>query len=237
MKIPLLPDIDLARIAPLTKDQKMRALEAFKLSHPPYRYVPLRKSLAEILNVQTGFLSPVERPSFTSIERAIAAECRSAEELTANLRVAEALYTYANAGQLEGRSIELFPLSLGTGAKLVFWHSFLVIAGGQPLVPFFDPRRTSTRLTIHARKFVFSTMHERIRASDPDFADVTLAIFQFTAPEKGPRVPVMHIDQGLTLFSFEELEAMVAETYEIWTDVYLRRTKTTAPKRAGGGFL
>lgn len=64
VKIPLLPDIDLARIAPLTRDQKVRAFEAFRVSHPPYRYVPLRKSLAEILNVQTGFLTPVDRPPF-----------------------------------------------------------------------------------------------------------------------------------------------------------------------------
>lgn len=236
MKIPLLPDIDLARIAPLPRDQKVRALEAFRLSHPPYRYVPLRKSLAEILNVQTGFLSPVERPPFSRIERAIAAECRSADELAANLRVAEALYAYANAERLEGRSLELFPLSVGAGAKLVFWHSFLVISDGRPLIPFFDPRRTSTRLTAHGRKFVFSTMHERIRVSDPDYADVALAIIQFTAPAKGPRVPVMHTDGGLELFSFEELEAMVAETYEVWTDVYLQRAKAP-PKRSRGGFL
>jgi hypothetical protein len=237
VKTPLLPDIDLARIAPLTQDQKLRALEAFRVSHPPYRYVPLRKSLAEILNVQTGFLTPVERPSFSRIARAIAAESRSSEELTANLRVAQALYDYAITGRLEGRSLELFPLSIGAGTKLVFWHSFLVVKEGEPMIPFFDPRRTTTRLTAQARRFVFSTMHERIRASDPDFAEVKLAIFQFTAPEKGPRVPIMHTDQGLTLFSFEELGAMVAETYEIWTDVYARRIKTPPQRRAGEGFL
>jgi len=237
VKIPLLPDIDLARIAPLTKDQKVRALEAFRISHPPYRYVPVRKSLPEILNVRTGFLTPVERAPFSRIARAIAAESRSSEELTANLMVAQALYDYADCGRLEGRSIELFPLSVGTGTKLVFWHSFLVISEGEPIVPFFDPRRTTTRLTAQARKFVFSTMHERIRASDPDFATVKLAVFQLTAPEKGPRVPIMHTDQGLALFSFAELEAMVAETYEIWSDVYLRRVMTPPQRRASGGFL
>ena len=120
----------------------------------------------------------------------------------------------------------------------MFWHSFLVVKDGELDDPLFDPRRTTTRLTTQARRFVFSTMHERIRASDPDFAEVKLAIFQFTAPEKGPRVPILHTDQGLTLFSsFEELEAMVAETYEIWTEVYARRVKTPPRRRAGEGFL
>jgi hypothetical protein len=215
----------------------LRLKDRLNVSHPPYKYVPLRKSLAEILNVQTGFLTPVARASFSRIARAIGAESRSPEELTANLRVAQALYDYADTARLEGRSLEVFPLSVGAGTKLVFWHSFLVVKDGEPIIPFFDPRRTTTKLTAQARRFVFSTMHERIRASDPDFAEVKLAIFQFTAPEKGPRVPVMHTDQGLALFGFEELEAMVAETYEIWTDVYARRIKTPPRRRAGDGFL
>lgn len=105
------------------------------------------------------------------------------------------------------------------------------------MIPFFDPRRTTTRLTQQARRFVFSTMHERIRVSDPDFAQVKLAIFQFSAPEKGPRLPVVYTDQGVPLYGFEELEAMVAETYEIWADVYARRVKESPRRRAGDGFL
>jgi hypothetical protein len=92
-------------------------------------------------------------------------------------------------------------------------------------VPFFDPRRSATKLTALARRFVFSVMHERIRVPDPDFAEVRLGIFQFTTPKKGPRVPKLYTDEGIVLFTFDELEEMVRETYDIWTDVYMRRTE------------
>lgn len=239
MKIPPLPDTDLARIAPLAVDQKRRALEAFNLSHPPYRYVPFRKALPDILNIQTGFLSVTERVPFANIEQTIRAESRSAEELAANLQVAKSLYDHAAGGLIQGRSLELFPLSVGAGTKLVFWHSFLLVLDGQPIVPFFDPRRATTRLTALARQFVFSTMHERIRAADPDYAEVKFAIWQFTSPSKGqPRVAFAHEESGIPLLSFEQIEAMVQETYEIWADVYSRRAKAEPRRRAGGtGFL
>ncbi|RZM93216.1 hypothetical protein CWO91_40060 [Bradyrhizobium genosp. SA-3] len=239
MKIPPLPDTDLARIAPLPVDQKRRALEAFRLSHPPYRYVPFRKALPDILNIQTGFLRVTERVPFASIEQTIRAESRSAEELAANLLVAQSLYDHAAAGPIEGRSLELFPLSVGSGTKLVFWHSFLLIRDGQPIIPFFDPRRSTTRLTALARQFVFSTMHERIRAADPDFAEVKFAIWQFTSPSKGqPRVAFAHEENAIPLLSFEQIETMVQETYEMWADIYSRRAKTEPRRRASGaGFL
>ena len=236
MKIPLLPDTDLARIAPLQRDQKRKALEAFRVSHPPYRYVPFRKSMAEILNVQTGFLPATERAAFSHVEQAIRLESRSVEEFEANLRVAQSLYDHAATAGIEGRQLDLYPLSLRSGAKLTFWHSLLIIRNGEPVIPFFDPRRTTTRLTAQARQFVFSTMHERIRVADPDFANVRLAIIQFKAPAKGARVPVFHFDEGVPLLTFEELDQMVQDTYDMWADVYLQRTKTE-PKRRSGGLL
>ncbi|WP_315813474.1 type VI toxin-antitoxin system SocB family DNA replication inhibitor toxin [Bradyrhizobium sp. SZCCHNR2028] len=238
MKIPPLPDTDLARIAPLSVHLKRRALEAFRVSHPPYRYVPFRKALPDILNIQTGFLATGGRVPFKHIERTIQSESWSADELAANLQVAKSLYDYAEANLIEGRSLELFPLQVGAGSKLVFWHSLLVIRDGRPVIPFFDPRRSTTQLTRVARQFVFSIMHERIRAADPDYADVTFAIWQFTAPKKGPRVAFAHEEIGVPLFSFEQIEAMVQETYEIWGEIYTRRAKTQPPRRATGtGFL
>jgi hypothetical protein len=108
----------------------------------------------------------------------------------------------------------------------------LLSVGGEPLVPFFDPRRTSTNLTAQAKRFVFSVMHERIRVADPDLAHVRLGIFQFTVPDSGPRMPKLQTDEGVVLFTFNELEEMVRETYEIWTEVYARRTERER-KRSG----
>jgi hypothetical protein len=199
--------------------------------------VPFRKSLADILNVQTGFLSAVDRAPLPKIEQAIRAECRSPEELEANLKVAQALHKYAESERIEGRSLELFPLSVGAGTKLVFWHSCLLVRAGEPIIPFFDPRRSATKLTAQARRFVFSTMHERIRAADPDYESVRLGIWQFTAPAKGPRVPVIYTDAGVNLISFDALEAMVGETYDLWAEIYTRRAKVEPKRRSGSSGL
>lgn len=51
MKMRRLPEIDLARIAPLATDQKRRALERFKLGHPTLTYKPVRALFADIFNV------------------------------------------------------------------------------------------------------------------------------------------------------------------------------------------
>jgi len=58
-------------------------------------------------------------------------------------------------------------------------------------------------------------MHERIRAADPDFAEVELAVVQFARSENGPRTPVIFTDEKVTLFTFDELDQMVRETYEL----------------------
>jgi hypothetical protein len=224
LKIPLLPETDLARIAPQPIEHKRNALEAFRLSFPPYSYLPLRKSLADVLNAQTGFLPAGERVPFQTLAKIIDGASRSEAEYEANLRVAEGLYNEAVAKEYRARKQEFFPLNVGVGSKISYWHSFILNVAGEPLVPFFDPRRGSTNLTALGRRFAFSVMHQRIRVADPDYANVRLGIFQFTVPEKGPRVPKLFTDQGVALFSFDELEAMVRETYEIWTEVYLQRT-------------
>jgi hypothetical protein len=222
----------MARIAPQPTENKRAALEIFRLSYPPYRYVPVRKSFADILNAQTRFLPHGPRVPFSKIADIIRAESRSDDEYSANIRVAEGLYNHANEKALLARQHEFFPLTFGGGGKVVYWHSLILVQSGQPIVPFFDPRRTSTNLTALARRFVFSSMHERIRVPDPDFANVRLGIFQFTTPDKGPRKPKLYTDEGVRLFTFDELEEMVRETYEIWTEVYTQRTERER-KRSG----
>ena len=80
-------------------------------------------------------------------------------------------------------------------------------------------------------------MHERIRAADPDFADVSLAVVQFALSAKGPREPAIFLDQGIELFTFDELDQMVSETYEIWSEVCEERTAATRRRGASGGGL
>lgn len=121
---------------------------------------------------------------------------------------------------------------MGGGQKVAYWLPMVLSHEGQPLVPFIDPRR-SRGLTREGRRFVFSMMHERIRAADPDYEAVQLAVFQFGDSGKDQRNPILHIDNGVTLFSLDELEAMVTTTYMLWQEVCEEREVEARRKGTG----
>lgn len=234
MKIPPLSEIDLARVCPLPVDRRRRALEAIRYGHPPYSYAPVRGNFSDILNVQAGMVGALPRVPWTEIEQDIRRRSRSDAEEAANLRVGRGLFDYVDEKALTGRHHEIFPLALGVTTKLVFWHPVVLSIERRPVVPFFDPRRTK-ELTVEGRRFVFSVMHERIRAADPDFAEVALGVFQFSLSEKGPRTPILYTDAGVTLFTFEELDQMVRDTYEMWREVCEERAAEMRGRAGGRG--
>jgi hypothetical protein len=185
-----------------------------------------------VLNVRAGMVGPLPRLPWAKIAREIRRRSRSDAEEEANLRVGRGLFDYVEESGITGRHHEIFPLALGTTTKVVFWHPVVLSVDKRPLIPFFDPRRAKS-LTAQGRRFVFSVMHERIRAADSDFAEVGLGIYQFTLTDKGPRIPVLYTDAGISLFSFEELDQMVRDTYEMWREVCEGR-EAEARKKAGG---
>jgi hypothetical protein len=176
------------------------------------------------------------RVPWSKIEQDIRRRSRSDAEEAANLRVGRGLFDYVDEKALTGRHHEIFPLALGVTTKVVFWHPVVLSIDRRPLIPFFDPRR-SKALTVQGRRFVFSVMHERTRAADPDFAEVALGVFQFSLSEKGPRVPILYTDAGVTLFTFEELDQMVRDTYEMWREVCEERAAEMRRRAGGGGGL
>lgn len=234
MKIRHLPDLDLARIAPLPSDQKRAALRQMKLGHPPYSYQPMRGSMLDILNVEAGPLGVVPRAPWQSVADQISKGSRSAEEAEANLAVAFALYGYASAESIAGRRHEFFPLAIGVSEKVSFWLPAVIALNGGALVPFIDPRRTK-KLPSEGRRFVFSVMHQRIRAADPDFAEVELGILQFgvSGENQRLRVPRLFTARDTVLFDFDAIDAMVRETYQIWREVLEERESET--RRRGTG--
>lgn len=232
MKIRPLPDIDLARIAPLALAQQRKALEQIRYSHPPFSYGPLRGCLLDIFNVQPEMFGPVGRTSWNVIEGVLGKRCRSPEERKANLQVAKGLHHYATGSRILGRSQEFFPLGMSVGRKVAYWLPMVLIIDGRPLVPFIDPRR-SRGLTAEGRRFAFSMMHERIRAADPDFASVRFGIIQFGDVEGDQRSPRFHTDGGVKLFSFDEMEAMVSATYDLWREVCEEREMETRREASG----
>jgi len=232
VKIRPLPDIDLARIAPLPKDQQLKQLHQIRHGRPPFSYAPLRFYLHDILNVQPAMFEPVVATNWSMIETILAKKCRSEDERVANLRVARGLHHFALDTKLSGRAQDFFPLSMGGGQRVVYWSQMVLSFEGKPLVPFIDPRR-SRGLTREGRRFAFSMMHERIRAADPDYASVRFAIFQFGDVDDDQRNPVINMDDGVELFSFNQMETMVSATYELWREVCDEREMDTRRKATG----
>lgn len=232
MKIRPLPDIDLARIACLPEEQQRNQLEKMRLGRPPFTYAPVRTCFHDIFNVQPAMFGLVQPTEWRIVEANLKAKCRSEAELKANLAVARGLHSFAIANNMLGRAQDFASLSMGTGQRVTFWLPMVLSYQERPLVPFIDPRKTRG-LTRAARRFAFSMMHEHIRAAEPDYEDVRLAICQFGDLEGETRSPIFHTDEGVELFSMAELEAMVSTTYGLWQEVSRGRDAETR-RRAGG---
>lgn len=246
MKTRLLPDLDLARIAPLPRDEKRAALRRLRIGIPPYSYAPTRRSLLDILNVEARPLGVVDRAPWANVALQVARMSKSDAEQAANLAVAEALYRVADENGWVGRRQEFFPLAIGIGAKVAYWLPAVMSIDGKATAIFMDPRRAD-RLTREGRRFAFSAMHERIRAADPDYAEVELAIVQLdtvrevivaedgSKSESITRIPRLHIAGDMKLFDFSEIDDMVRETYEIWAEVLADREDAARKKTGTGG--
>jgi len=232
VKTRLLPDTDLARITTLPVKLQEKALRQIRDGRPPFSYQPMRSALHDILNVQPAMFSKVSATPWNKIEALLKNTCRSADELKANLRTASALYEFANAANIYGRRHDFYPIQMGPGHRITFWFSMVISFHGLPLVPFVDPRRSKS-LTREARRFAFSMMHERIRAAEPDFADVRFGIFQFKDEGDEAQQAVLHTDEGLDLLSMEEMERMVSQTYELWQEICSEREAETRRKATG----
>lgn len=226
---PFLPATDLARFAPLPTDRKWRELEGFKMGFPPYSYDHVRASFGDLLSLETPLFGSLGPVPYEHIATAIASRCtRGEKEIEANLRVAAGLYEL----RWSGRKQPFTAMPMTIGQKLTYCTPAVLAVEGRPVVAFFNPRRNALRPD--SRRFVFSMMHEQIRVADPDYAGVGLCICHFTAPKSGPRRARPVFDTGVALYSFDELQAMVAETYAIWAEVWSGRVEETRRRGSGG---
>lgn len=229
MKIPPLHEIDLARIAPLPREEKRHELERMRQTRPPWRYKPFRLSVFDILNIRPGPMIPATaRTAWHVIEHDIRHNSRDPDEIAANLSVAKSLYNYACEHGLSGVRYDFPSLPIGISEKVFYWEPMVLDMGGQLTVPFFDPR-VGQRLNPAARQFTFSVMHERIRRAYPDLANARFVIFQFSKPDEDDmRIAKAHPDTGIEMLGFEVLDEMIRETYQIWSEVRddIRRRRT-----------
>ncbi|ULR44047.1 hypothetical protein [Rhizobium sp. K102] len=238
MTTPLLPDADLARIAPLPDDMKRAALRQMKSGFSTFSYKHVRSCFGDLFNIQPAMFGLSEATPYCKIDERLVRGCKAGPELKNNRQIAKALHAFATSRGVIGRHHDFFPLAMGIGRKVSFWLPMVLALEEQPYAVFIDPRRTRG-LTQEARRFAFSMMHERIRASDDDFSDINLAIIRFSADDdEGDRAVKLFTDHGVDLYSLDELEDMVASTYRIWQEVNDERTAEARRKRSGiGGIL
>ncbi len=235
--IPPLPDIDLARIAPQPRDKKRKSLEQIRGGRPPFSYKPLRSCFDDIFNIQPDLDFGAALPTpWATIERELRKHSKNIRELESNKLVARGLHDFATSGRVIGRKHEFFPLAMGAGWKVTLWQPMILAIHDQPHAIFIDPRRTYG-LTVEGRRFAFSMMHERIRAADEDFAEIGLAIIRFGDPEGDRRHVRPYTDNGVDLYPIDELERMVASTYEMWREVCEQRERETRRNATGTGPL
>ena len=233
----LLPDIDLARIAPQRDDMKRKSLEQMKGGFSTFSYKPVRACFSDIFNIQPNLdLGAAEPTPWPVIEAELRKRCRSDEEFTFNRRVALGLHDFTRSGRVFGRRHEFFPLSMGMGQKVTLWLPMILAIDEQASALFIEPRR-NRGLNAEGRRFAFSMMHERIRAADEDFADVRLTIAQFGDTSDDRRAVRLHTDEGIELYSRDELEQMVASTYEMWREVLEERERKARGRATGTGPL
>ncbi len=225
---PFLPETDLARIAPMPLDQKRKALESFQMGWPPYSYAPVRASFGDLINLDTGLFGALDSVPFERIAQVIREASRHQKEVDANLRVAAGLY----AENWRGRRQPFGTMSTTIGQRLTYWAPVVVDMDGRPVVPFFNPRRDP--LPRDGVRFAMSMMHQQIRVANPDYEAVGLCVCHFANPKTGPRPARPILDSGVGLYSFEELQDMVAETYAIWAEVWARRLGGTRRRASGG---
>ena len=232
MKTRRLPETDLARIAPLSPEERRRQLEQHKVGRPPFSYDPLRETIHDVINVAPDLFGPAEPTTWATVAELIWRRSKPGDEYKSNLAVAQSLHAYSIAEGVRAREHEIRPLPLSLDMRVEYWWSFVMLIEGRPLIPFFDPRR-SHRLTAIGRRFVFSMMHQAIRVADPDLEAIRLGIFQFDTLDDGTRPIRLYTDEGVPLYGFDELDEMIRDTYATWEAVLQDRAADA--RRSGSG--
>lgn len=228
MKIRPLPITDLARIATLPLEMQRPALEQVKEGGGQGSYRPTREKLPDIVNRQPGMFES-ERAPWAVIESDIKKLSRSDVEEGMNLLSAKSIYQYCEWEKVRARELDGFPLTMSIGLKLICWSPALFLYPDRETVPFFDMRR-AYRLTYDATTFMFSAMHLALRVNNPDYSAVEFEILRLR--NNKTRSIVIIREKGRSLFSYEELERMVATTYGIWNEILAGRRDD---RRRGSG--
>ena len=226
MRIPRLGEIELARNAPLAPELQRKNLLQIMDREARMWYAPVRKMYRDIFNIGSSLFGPSTSTSWSVIERELRKKCGSDLIWKHNSAVAKMLHEYCIRENVRGDANDFGPMFMGSAAGYVFyWLPMVLFINGQATVVFIDPRRPVTQLCSDGRRFVLSMMHEHIRKTDPDFANVHLAVIQFGDDDGVAGAPILHTDKSITLYSYNELQDMVDSTYKLWDQLHAERRK------------
>lgn len=232
MKIRRIPETDLARIAVLTEAEQRAELRLLKEFRPPYSLQPFREIVGDLVNLQVGMFSGGATTPWSQVESTLTHRCKTAVELQRNLAVAKALYGFAIEHEVVSYDRPSSRWAVGFEHSVAYWNNFYSVYGERVHFFHFDPRRTHP-LTLEARRFALSMMHQRLRVEDPDFAEAELAVVRFGERTNGERFVRLYTATDVELFNYDQLTAMVDTTYNLWIRELQRRQDDA--RRAGGG--
>jgi hypothetical protein len=223
-----LPETDLANTASLPLGERHHALWRVNLKHPMVNYRPTRRHEPDIFNGRGELFREAQQADLETIKELIRKDRFTRNEATerANIEVAECLHDFAVKSRIQARRYHISPFVLtgAAGIKLSYWSPLILVKDERLHVVFIDPRRENG-LTAEGRHFAFSMMHHRARAVYLDLDDAELMICQFPMADDTQRYLKVYAASQLDrpLFSYDELEQRVRETYTIWKVVLAER--------------
>jgi hypothetical protein len=206
-------------------------LRSFKSGGGGWGYDPARAQVFNVFNPTDPMGLGARQPSLEAVLQAVRRACREDVQEVSCVEVTRLLWDWAQDFSEGAVEKQIPTLSIGQMASVRYWNNFAFKLDGKPTFIFLDHRRGKA-LTQLAKNFALSMMHQQIRVADPDFSDAQLAVLQFPHPRQGERYIRATFDDGVDLFSFDELQEMVQETYDIWRDINEERQENL-PRAAG----
>ena len=236
MKLRPLPEIDLARIAPQPTELKWSMLRSFKTGGGSWSYRPAREQVFNVFNPSNPMGLGHSKPSLEQIEAEIRKSCRMAAQETSCVEVTRLLWSWAKQNAEAAVEKPQTSMAIGSIASVRYWNNFVFLHNGRPTFAFFDHRRGSTGLTKVGLRFTLSMMHQQLRLPDPDFSEASLLVLKFLSPKQESRIIIEHWDHQFELYQFDQLQEMVAETYDIWRAINEERMSSTRQSAANGDW-
>lgn len=219
-----LPETDMARIAPMSTDQKWVELRRMRGGRSPYSYRPARKHQPDALNIQRGLPMTVSGPSCEALVANVRRDSTTDVEADANAEVISLFYNFIHKNGIEVVEEHFAPLKLAGDYSVSYWLNAILRWDDRLLVINTDFRR-STGYSKLARRFAFSAANERVRKLGVDYASIELGLLRFPADKEGVRSVDLVTDKGIEMFSYEELATMTEETLSIWHQVVEERAR------------